>query len=351
MACTEKISVIMPVYNTGKYLENTVRSVMDQTYDNLEIICVNDGSTDNSLEILQKLALEDSRIVVIDKENTGQSDSRNRGLEVATSEWILFIDSDDTLVPDALETVSSAFSLSPDMIHFGISVVHEDGRTPSKDDVNYYSVKYVGLHELNDNMIMVSDASPCNKVFRKSILDTNNIRFEKIYYEDFAFVMQYLFSIRKVFYFKERLYQYMRHEGSIMAQTFGRTPRAIDHLKAVDYVYKYLDKKGVLAEHEGLLTRFFVDCYFFAIHYTVREKLPEVVGLATDIHKKWAFLHKRLRRSIENRTVLFVRKRRSSSKMLQKLFSMKIEYLNYTRYKVVRLFNVIVYKELRSAMQ
>lgn len=136
-----------------------------------------------------------------------------------------------------------------------------------------------------------------------------------------------------------------------MAQTFGRTPRAIDHLRAVDFVYKYLDRKGDLAAHERLLTRFFVDCYFFAIHFSVREKLPEVVGLATEIHKKWSFLHRSLTKSVENRTVMFKRKRSLGTRTLQKLFSMRIEYLDYTRYKVVRLFNKIIYKELRSAVQ
>ena len=89
------ITVIIPVYNAEKYLERCVRSVTGNTYSNLEIICVNDGSSDNSLSVLEKLATDDSRIRIIDKPNGGVSTARNAGLDAATGEYVAFIDSDD----------------------------------------------------------------------------------------------------------------------------------------------------------------------------------------------------------------------------------------------------------------
>ena len=92
---SSKVSVVIPVYNTQKYLDQCLGSILFQTYRNLEIICVNDGSTDNSLAILQKYAKFDKRIKIIDQKNMGISPARNEGMKVATGEFIIFFDSDD----------------------------------------------------------------------------------------------------------------------------------------------------------------------------------------------------------------------------------------------------------------
>ena len=92
---TPKVSVIIPVYNVEKYLQKCLDSVINQTYKNLEIICVDDGSPDNSGGILDAYAQNDSRIIVIHQENAGVSAARNRGLDAATGEYIAFVDSDD----------------------------------------------------------------------------------------------------------------------------------------------------------------------------------------------------------------------------------------------------------------
>ena len=93
------ISVIIPVYNTEAYLERCLVSVLSNTYRDLEVICINDGSTDGSLEILNAFARQDERVTVIDKKNGGLSAARNDGLRRATGEWIAFIDSDDWTAP------------------------------------------------------------------------------------------------------------------------------------------------------------------------------------------------------------------------------------------------------------
>lgn len=90
-----KISIIVPIYNVEKYLERCILSIIKQTYQNIEIILVNDGSTDSSIEICKKYSKIDSRILLIDKENGGLSDARNVGLQVAKGDYVLFVDSDD----------------------------------------------------------------------------------------------------------------------------------------------------------------------------------------------------------------------------------------------------------------
>lgn len=105
------ISVIIPVYNTEAYLERCLVSVLSNTYRDLEVICINDGSTDGSLEILNAFARQDERVTVIDKKNGGLSAARNDGLRRATGEWIAFIDSDDWIHPRYFETF---LSVAPD---------------------------------------------------------------------------------------------------------------------------------------------------------------------------------------------------------------------------------------------
>lgn len=341
-----KISVIIPVYNTEQYVEKAVRSVMLQTYANLEIICVNDGSTDGSAEILHRLGQEDSRIIVIDKENGGLGDARNRGLAAATSEWISFLDSDDSIRPDTYETVSRAFAEEPDMICFGTQVVMEQGAVSSVTDRKYYSVNYSGLVRLDDDVIAHTDVSVWNKLFRKSVLDRNEIRFENVYYEDFPFTLQYLFSVSKVYYFKDRMYNYLRRSGSIMAETFSSTPRAIDHVYVVDCLFSFLKKRDILDQHGQMLSRLFNDCYWFAINYTVPGKRQDVLDCAKGIYDRYGFLHEYLECRYRNGTVFYEMKKRHriTTVLLQMLFSVRREFINYRQYKVVRVFNLIVYK-------
>lgn len=343
------ISVIIPVYNTEKYLEASVRSVMDQTYRNIEIICVNDGSTDSSLEILDRLEKEDDRIKVISKENGGLGDTRNCGIRHSSSEWLVFLDSDDTLRSDTIELVAEAISHDPDMIHFGIEMVMEDGSDPNKRDIKYYSIAHEGLVEITDSIILKSDVSAANKAFRKSVIDRYGLKFEKIHYEDFPFVVQYMSVISKVFYIKEKLYNYLRRAGSIMSDTFNKSPRAIDHLYAYSFVLEFLKKNGILEEHRRMMVKFFMACYTFVIRYSSVEMLPEVVDYATGLYEANYFLYRKLERKIENGTVVFMlkKKKKMASRILQKIFSMRYEYIDYNLYKVIRIFGLIVYKEAR----
>lgn len=348
MKTTTKISVIIAVYNVEKYLEASVRSVMNQTYRNLEIICVNDGSTDSSLDILQSLQKEDERIVVLNKPNGGLGDARNVGLEHATSEWISFIDSDDTLRPDAYDIVADAIELNPDMIHFGINMVYEDGILPSKTDEDYYTIKYDGLAELTGEMIPRVDCSAVNKVFRKSLLDRYSIRFEHILYEDFPFTIQYMTIIRKVLYIKEKLYNYQRRAGSIMMATFNKSSRAIDHLYAYNYVYSFLERNALLDKYTQMLPRLFQACYSFVIRHGNREIIPVAVEYATGLYEKSSILHDNLTKVVQNGTVLFrlksLKKKSLISWVLERMFSIKKEFFDYELYKVIRVFGFIVYK-------
>ena len=112
----ELVSIIIPVYNGEKYLEECIESIRNQTYEDLEIIIVNDGSTDNSLNIIKKIQEQDDRIVIIDKENEGVSVGRNTGLKKTTSDFIMFVDCDDTLEKDAIENFMEKMDDNVDIV-------------------------------------------------------------------------------------------------------------------------------------------------------------------------------------------------------------------------------------------
>ena len=101
----DKVSVVVPIYNVEKYLPKCIETIQTQSYENLEIILVNDGSTDSCLKICEKYKKDDERIIIVNKKNGGLSDARNYGIEKATGKWITFIDSDDYVEKDYIETL------------------------------------------------------------------------------------------------------------------------------------------------------------------------------------------------------------------------------------------------------
>ncbi len=346
---SERISVIIPVYNTEKYVEKAVRSVMEQTYPNLEIICVNDGSTDGSAEILYRLQKEDPRIIVVEKENGGLGDARNAGLSRASSEWVTFLDSDDWLEPNAYETVAHAFAENPDLIVFGTRIAVEEKSSILNTAKKYYSINFSGLKTIDDSIIPKVDVFAWNKIFRRSVLDKFNIRFRKIYYEDFPFTLQYLFSIDNAYFIRKRLHNYLRRTGSIMSETFNMTPRSIDHLRAIDYLFSFLRTNGGLVRsRECMLAKMFCKYYALSVRYSVSEKRQEIVDYSKELYEKYGFLRTYLAQKFENNTFYYVRNRKShlTTVLLQKLFSLKWEFMDYRLYKVARLFNVIIYKKM-----
>lgn len=342
MNLSEKISVIIPVYNTEKYLEGSIRSIMNQTYKNLDIICVNDGSSDSSLAILEKLAAEDGRIRIINQENAGQGAARNAGLEVATSEWVTFPDSDDMLVPDAYETAAKAFVENPDMIHFSIKVVEEDGSEASARDRKYYSVPDDGMFRITDDDVCFSDGSVSNKLFRRSLIERFGIRFEHIRYEDFQFSREYMAVAETVFHISRELYIYLRRAGSTMDETFKGSRHAIDHLKAFDAISAFFESNLPAKRAHSLERRLFVPCYWFSVTYSPRTFIPKVVSMADAIYHNHTALMEGVVRKYCYGTLSFYERKpfRHLSEMLQLLFSIRYESHDYRSYKVVRLFGM-----------
>ncbi len=186
----KKISVIVPVYKVEKYLARCVDSIIDQTYKNLEIILVDDGSPDGCGAMCDEYAKKDERIKVIHKENGGLSSARNAGLDIATGDYIAFVDSDDRITPDAYENLLKALDGKSDAIaNFMYEREMESGETfpsvvPHKNDEIISVENYIG-----ELMMHVGDVSACTKLFPKGVI--SGVRFaEGFLNEDLLFMLE-----------------------------------------------------------------------------------------------------------------------------------------------------------------
>ena len=236
----EKISVIVPVYNVEAYLERCVESILKQTYSNLEILLVNDGSTDKSGELCDQLALRDQRIRVIHKENGGLSDARNRGIDEASSDLIGFIDSDDYIDEDMYETLYRHLrEVNADLSMCGhYDVYHQ---IPEKQ------VSEIKTWELSSEeaikMVMeakILSVTAVNKLYKKELF--NHLKFEVGKIAEDAFIMiRLLDQCQKVVATNEKKYYYVHRENSITTQKFS--------LKFLNVIEAYEQNANIIREH------------------------------------------------------------------------------------------------------
>ena len=210
------ISVIIPVYNTAPWLARCLDSICAQTYRNLEILCVNDGSTDNSAEILAEYAVKDSRIKVFTQENAGLSAARNTALEHATGEWVTGVDSDDYLEEDAITRAINKSNAEVDVIFMQIQLVSEIGQK-LKDESGYYRLPETPVLSMDSEVAGRLNVCFCGKLWRAQVIRERKLCFPHgLVYEDAAFYCCMLPLIRKVAFCREPGYFYMQREGSIM---------------------------------------------------------------------------------------------------------------------------------------
>jgi len=273
----EKISVIVPVYNMEAYLRNTLQSICVQSYDNLEIICVNDGSTDDSLAILQYYAKRDTRIQIIDQPNGGVSSARNAGLSKCSGLWVSFIDADDSVHPDCYQKLSNHLSSAIQMLCFWGEVVYDkelyETDSSEKPLIGLNASFLAGEVELNDYMRRKIPHSACNKIYRRDIIELYHIRFpEGIRIgEDMVFHMNYIMFVKKAYFMSDVFYYYIQREGSAMARSRARD-KAFAHemLYVSSRMIDFQCKHRLLDEHIyfllKMMKRNFINAFFGAAY-------------------------------------------------------------------------------------
>jgi len=249
-----KVSVIVPVYNVEAYLPRCIDSLLEQTLSDIEIILVNDGSTDNCLEIIEQYMKIDERIRLVNKQNSGQSDARNVGLAQAKGEYIGFVDSDDWIETNMLELLYNAAkkqgcevavcNYSGVDINGTIGVPKlemplEDVLDLSEQRAHYLSNYITGKYVFNENAI---SHSICNKIFSRAFIEKHNLRFEasrEVSEEDTFFMYYALLYIRRMAIVNQSLYYYCKRSGSTMnAYRINLEERWIEFIERIENRYR-----------------------------------------------------------------------------------------------------------------
>lgn len=209
-----KVSVIIPVFNTEKYISKCLSSLVNQTLDDIEIICVNDGSTDNSLEIIEKIANNDARIKIINQEHKKQGAARNSGLRIAEGEYIGFVDSDDWVDLNYYEMLYNTAKKYDADIALATNVRIGNGKTKKRLEITEEKTA-VTLQEKIDIGNQVKNPCPTNKIYRHSMLKENNIIWQEgVYCEDKLFTIQAIYYANKIVTVPDVNYYYFRNPNS-----------------------------------------------------------------------------------------------------------------------------------------
>lgn len=247
---TGLISVIIPVYNTEIYLRRCINSVLNQSYKHLEIILIDDGSSDGSGKICDEYQMKDNRIKVIHQENAGQAAARNRGLDAANGNYIAFVDSDDYIEADMMEyLLNNLTEYNADIAVCGVKKVNLHGVTAGYFNENlkdfFVFDTYQAMEQLIDNKII--NFSLCDKLFRRTLFEQLRFR-EGIIFEDMELIYQLVDKAKKIVYSAEVKYNYVLSDDSTIRQVFN-----IKKMSAI-YVYEeilqfYKNKYPEFYEH------------------------------------------------------------------------------------------------------
>lgn len=250
-----KVSIIVPVYNVEKYLRKCLDSLINQTLKDIEIICINDGSTDKSLEILEEYKNRDSRIILLNQENSGQSIARNNGIKKATGEYIGFVDPDDWVDLDYYEKLYNAASTNDTDIAVG-GIIRVTG-IKKKKFLNFEKETITDNTNLKFELCDVPEKSYVwNKIYKTEKLKEIGLEFEKgIFYEDCIFTPQALFYLGQIVTVPNIYYYYLRRGNSTVKQRSEKAnaDNVYAHKKANDFIKEHnID----ISSHEPKTYRF-----------------------------------------------------------------------------------------------
>ncbi len=283
------ISVILPTYNNGKYIERAVNSVINQEVEELELIVINDGSTDNSAEILEDLAGKHSCIRVITQENRGVSAARNAGLDIATGDFVAFLDGDDTYCQNALgDMLFLAKQWEADLVVGELRRIQSFGSTFNKAS-RRISHKVV----LNvDDVDFMNNFSVCNKMFRRSIIEEHRLRFKKIRRaEDGVFLYSFLSVCGKITGYPRIMYEYHRALPFEAKSTMNSLDESMfDSLIAgIEKIHKLTEKWPQSVQREfnirAFRTSIVIECYR-QLWILEKETLSKVMTTAEKYREK-----------------------------------------------------------------
>lgn len=261
-----KISIIIPVYNVEKYLRECLDSILAQTFQDFEIICVDDGSTDKSLEILQEYKRKDDRFVILQQRHSGAGSARNNGIRLAEGKYIQFLDSDDYFEPTLLEEMyNHAEKFNADLTVCSSRKVDDEGNITETGSPNFpINIDKVpreqvfNRQDFKDEIFCLLIPVVWNKLIKKSFLEENHLEFPPLkIYEDIAFMHSLVISARRIAAFNKELINYRFNRPGSLVST--RSSHTIDAVKSCMYLGEFLKSRGFLPEYENAYRKVFIN--------------------------------------------------------------------------------------------
>ncbi len=256
-----KISVIVPVYKAESYLRKCLDSIINQTHRNLEIILVNDGSPDNSGKICDEYALQDKRVIVLHNKNEGSSCARNAGLDIATGNYISFVDSDDYIDESMLELMLDK------MTEFALDVVEIKPKSTNNKSISNNQFEIQDKISAFKRIIQTTAFSVWCRLYRKDLIE--DMRFiPKIIHQDVFYTIDVLNRINKIGYLNMKLYNYNTNNESIIRSKYS-TQKIKIGIRATKYIIKNTPKNSSLTNTiNNYVTYYYTDHFFLLCRNT-----------------------------------------------------------------------------------
>ena len=287
-----KVSIVVPVYNGANSIGSCLNNLTKQTLKEIEIVCVNDGSKDETLDIIKEWIKKDKRIKVVSQENGGLSAARNTGIKNTKTPYVMFCDADDVFKPSMCKKMVEAIENNEtDIAACGTEVEYKAHAEIKDSDTNYYRIKFEGRNYINDDITARTDVSVCDKIFRMDLISKYKIDFpEKLNNEDYYFYNAYMSVAKTIFFVNQKLYKYIRHEDSIMSGNFDRDTYSPDHLLVAKKLFNFYKKNGFLENHKDFFWNRFTESYWFSYEHSAKKyhnKIQQIAKefIAANIHQ------------------------------------------------------------------
>ena len=313
------ISIIVPIYNVEKYLKECIESIINQTYKNIEIILVDDGSPDNCGIICDEYSQKDKRIIVIHKENGGLSDARNKGIDIAKGDYLTFIDSDDFVNIDYIEKLYNSIKLNnTKLAQCGISKVNENNEIIERlnYDENYIKTSHEILNELYGKHL-IENVVVWNKMYAKELF--RNIRFPvgKIHEDEFT-TYKIFYSVDRISLLSDCLYNYRQTNESIIGKKFNK--KRLNLLDALEERMDFFKNRNEIDLYEKTL-KFYIE-QLRLYYIKVKKYIENSKEIQQDIKQKYKIEYKK-----------FVK---IKSKKTKEILKAKIFYSNSNLYYYIK---------------
>lgn len=317
----KKFSIIVPVYNVEKYLNNCLDSIINQTYKNFEVIIVNDGSPDNSQKIIDKYANKyPDKIKSYIKKNGGLGSARNFGIERANGEYICFVDSDDFIEDNMLELLNNFVKdTNPDIVIFD----------------NYIYTEKTGKKKLHPQGIVIKETKASKKsmllkmpgawikIYKTSLIKSNKIFFvERKWYEDIAFSQKAILSAEHIEFYNKPLYNYVIRDGSIMNNNnYLRNLEIIDAFDDIIFFYK----------KHGFYEKYYQELEFLAVFHIYICCFPRIIRMKGNYFERRKTMKKLFDYLNNNfngyKRNIYLKKMNSNKKIIYLLLRLKLYFL------------------------